>query len=409
VSGAGPCPDVDDRPDIFRPGPGLASRTIRQPFHDPIAMPSKYVLTRRSALAVCACALSGCGGTGRSTPGAPVVAFLDFVEDDTLAAARKGFLDALDCRGYSVNKGTMEFAYRCANGDQATLIQACQELIARRPKLIATCPTLSTIVTAQKTKEIPIAMMVSPKPELVGLAMPGGAPQGNLIGAYETLDYLAQGPAIITEVFPRARKVGLIYNPAEPQSVLALEKLRRAFAQHRLELDVTPVNSSADAPTAAQVLMARGADAFFAMPDNVVFASFEGSCASRTTGAFPFFRASPAWSRAERWPPTARICMPGASKWASTPRACSTRGTHQPCDSRRLRFAGAYSTRMLPPGSEFKYRQGSSRSGQNDRACLNSAGLIFVVSQTSVETRPAEVRSLTFAAQNLAVIAGARF
>lgn len=266
---------VGDRPDSsasVRDRP----RTVQQRFHNPIAMPAKYALTRRSALAVCACGLSGCGGTGRLKPGAPVVAFLDFVEDDTLATARKGFLDALETRGYSVKKGTMEFAYRCANGDQATLIQACQELIARRPKVIATCPTLSTIVAAQKTKEIPIVMMVSPKPELVGLAMAGGAPQSNLIGAYETLDYLAQGPAIITEVFPRARRVGLIYNPAEPQSVLALEKLRQAFAQHRLELDVTPVNSSADAPTAAQVLMARGADAFFAMPDNVVFASFEG-------------------------------------------------------------------------------------------------------------------------------------
>src|SRR5208337_3370333 len=132
-----------------------------------------------------------------------------------------------------------------AQGDQPTLIQACQDLISRRPTLIATCPTLSTIVAAQRTKDIPILMMVSPRPDIVGLASAGGAFQSNLLGAYETLDYLKEGPAIIRQVVPQARTVGLVYNPAEPQSV------------------------------AAQVLVSKGVQAFFAMPDNTVFASFE--------------------------------------------------------------------------------------------------------------------------------------
>jgi putative ABC transport system substrate-binding protein len=230
-----------------------------------------------TALALGACALIGCDREAtQSRPGIPVVAFLDFVQDDTLAIARKAFLDALDRRGYSVAKGTIEFAYRCANGDQTTLMQACQELIARRPKVIATCPTLSTIVAAQRTKDIPIVMMVSPRPDLVGLPMPGPAAQSNLIGAYETLDYIAQGPAIIREVLPHVRKVGLIYNPAEPQSVLALDVLKKALTQQQLQLEATAVSSSADAPMAAQALIARGAEVFFALPDNIVFASFEG-------------------------------------------------------------------------------------------------------------------------------------
>ncbi len=217
---------------------------------------------------------TGCGGTSKT--GTPVVGFLDFVEDDTLAKARQGFLDALDEHGFSEKKGTIQFAHRNANGDQPTLIQACQDLISRRPKLIATCPTLSTIIAAHQTKDIPILMLVSPKPDLVGLATPGGAAQSNLLGAYETLDYLKQGPAIIHQVMPQVRSVGLVYNPAEPQSVLALDVLRKAFADQGLKLEVTPVNSSSDSVMAAQAQIARGVRAFFAMPDNVVFASFEG-------------------------------------------------------------------------------------------------------------------------------------
>jgi putative ABC transport system substrate-binding protein len=217
--------------------------------------------------------LAGCGGAHR--PGTPVVGFLDFVEDDTLAKARQGFFEALDEHGYSEKKGTIEVVYRCAQGDQPTLIQACQDLISRRPRLIATCPTLSTIVAAQRTKDVPILMMVSPRPDIVGLTGAGGAIQSNLLGAYETLDYLKEGPAIIRQLLPQARTVGLVYNPAEPQSVLALEVIRKACAEQGLSLEVTPVSSSTDAVMAAQVLVSKGVQAFFAMPDNTVFASFE--------------------------------------------------------------------------------------------------------------------------------------
>jgi putative ABC transport system substrate-binding protein len=203
------------------------------------------------------------------------VGFLDFVEDDTLAKARQGFFEVLDEHGFSEKKGTIEVVYHCAQGDQPTLIQACQDLISRRPRFIATCPTLSTIVTAQRTKDIPILMMVSPRPDIVGLTGAGGAIQSNLLGAYETLDYLKEGPAIIRQVIPQARKVGLVYNPAEPQSVLALEVIRKACAEQGLSLEVAPVSSSTDAVMAAQVLVSKGVQAFFAMPDNTVFASFE--------------------------------------------------------------------------------------------------------------------------------------
>lgn len=115
----------------------------------------------------------------------------------------------------------------------------------------------------------------SPQPDIVGLTSAGGSFQSNLLGAYETLDYLKEGPAIIRQVVPQARMVGLVYNPAEPQSVLALEVIRKACAEQGLSLDVTPVSSSADAVMAAQALVSKGVRAFFAMPDNTVFASFE--------------------------------------------------------------------------------------------------------------------------------------
>lgn len=224
-----------------------------------------------TALAV-ACVLTGCSRTHK--PGTPVVGFLDFVQDDTLAQARQGFIAALDEHGFSEKIGTIEFVYRCAQGDQPTLILACKDLVSQHPALIATCPTLSTIVAAHQTRDIPVLMMVSPRPDIVGLTGTGGAFQSNLLGAYETLDYLKEAPAIIRRLIPSVRRVGLVYNPAEPQSVLALKVIRKAFADQGMILDVAPVDTSTDAVMAAQSQIARGVQAFFAMPDNTVFASF---------------------------------------------------------------------------------------------------------------------------------------
>jgi ABC-type uncharacterized transport system substrate-binding protein len=68
-------------------------------------------------------------------------------------------------------------------------------------------------VAAKRTQDIPILMMVSPRPDIVGLTRAGGGFQSNLLGAYETLDYLKEGPAIIRQVVPQVRVVGLVYNP----------------------------------------------------------------------------------------------------------------------------------------------------------------------------------------------------
>ena len=227
-----------------------------------------------AAVLVLAGVLVGCSRVYK--PGTPVVGFLDFVQDDTLAQARQGFISALDEHGFSEKKGTVEFVYRCAQGDQPTLVLACKDLVSRHPALIATCPTLSTIVAAHQTQDIPILMMVSPRPDIVGLTRDGGAFQSNLLGAYETLDYLKQAPVIIRELTPAVRRVSLVYNPAEPQSVLALKVIRKAFTEQGLTLDAASVDSTTDAVMAAQAQIARGAQAFFAMPDNTVFASFEG-------------------------------------------------------------------------------------------------------------------------------------
>ena len=205
----------------------------------------------------------------------PVIGFIDYVEDATLAQARTGFYDALKISGYSEDRGTLKIIYRNAQGDQAVLLQAVEYIISQQPIFIATNTTLSTINTVQRTKEIPIFMMVAPRPDIAGLTNKAGENPPNLFGVYETLDYIDTSAALIQQLFPSAKKVGTIYSASESQSIDALNRLKEGCKKMGIELEAIPVINSSETQLITESVLSKNIDVFFALPDNVIFSSFE--------------------------------------------------------------------------------------------------------------------------------------
>lgn len=219
----------------------------------------------------------------------PVIGFLDFIEDPTIALAKKGFFDALAEQGFSEKDSTIEVVYANAQGDIPTLGQACDLIISKKPDLIATNVTLSTITAAQRTKTIPIFMMVSPRPDIAKLTDGEGKAQSNLFGVYETLDYLDTAVTLIKLLKPKTVVVGTIYNQSEPQSVDAFNKLKNGCDKLGMKLEYLPVNNSSETQLVMQSLTGKNIDVFFALPDNVIFASFETVIRTCTEKNIPVF------------------------------------------------------------------------------------------------------------------------
>lgn len=205
----------------------------------------------------------------------PVVGFLDLLQDETLDQAKKGFFVALKDSGFDPVNKTMEVVYRNAQNDQPVLLQACDYLISQKVDLIATNPTLSTITAIQKTRTIPVFMMVSPRPDIAGLADKDGHAPQNLFGTYETLDYIDTAMMLVKMVLPEATRIGTIFNQAEPQSVDALNRIEKICRELGLELVRQPVNNSNETQLVVASLLNKKIDAFFALPDNTVFSSME--------------------------------------------------------------------------------------------------------------------------------------
>ena len=202
----------------------------------------------------------------------PVIGFVDALEDATLAKARTGFADALKKNGFE-DKKNIEIQYRNAENSIPTLTQIVNYFVSEKVDLLATCTTLSSITAAQKTKTIPIFMMVTPTVKLMNLK----STQTNLFGAVEDLNYIDTSFSNIPKFLkPKERKlvVGMIYNQSEPQSVDAKARIEADAAKLHITLIALPLNSSADAQLVTQALLGKNIDAFFANPDNTVFASF---------------------------------------------------------------------------------------------------------------------------------------
>jgi putative tryptophan/tyrosine transport system substrate-binding protein len=208
----------------------------------------------------------------------PVIGYADAFEDATLAQARDGFFQALKDNGFSEEDENIRVIRRNAQGDIPALSQIMNYFVAQKVALIATNPTITTITAAQKTSSIPIFMMVAGTPENMQLTDQQGRAPANLFGVAEDLDYIDTSFLLIASLIPPKEghlKIGMIYNQAEPQSVSALERIQRVGKEHQLEIVAQPVNNSADAQMVTQALLSKNIDAFFANPDNTVFASFE--------------------------------------------------------------------------------------------------------------------------------------
>lgn len=216
------------------------------------------------------------------------IGFIDAFEDATLAKARNGFVDALKLNGF-VNDSNIHIKFLNAQGDIPMLTQACQSMLNGNVKLIATNSTMATIAAVKQTKDIPVFMMVAPRPDIAGLINSDGKSPANLFGVYETLFYIDSSISIIHQLKPELKRLGLIYNQAETQSQDAFEVVKKACANNNFELLSLPVNSSADSKIVTEALLAKGIDVFFALPDNVIFSSFETIAKSCEKANVPIF------------------------------------------------------------------------------------------------------------------------
>ena len=184
-------------------------------------------LTALLCAVVMVLSLAACGGSGDKAENKHyTVGICQLVQHDALDAATKGFRDAItDALGAE----NVTFDEQNAAGDSATCATICNGFVSSGVDLILANATGALQAAAAATKDIPIlGTAVTEYGVALGIDNFSGTVGGNISGTSD-LAPLDQQAAMITEMFPDAKNVGIIYCSGEPNSVYQADVVKAAL------------------------------------------------------------------------------------------------------------------------------------------------------------------------------------
>ena len=169
--------------------------------------------------------LAACGGEGQSAddPDGYTIGICEQMEHVSLSEATQGFMDGLT---ELLGADKVVFREQNAGGEQTNCTTIMNGFLAEGVDLILANATWPLQAAASATADTPIlGTSVTDYAVALGLDEFDGTVGGNISGTSDLVDLEAQA-AIISELFPDAETVGLLYCSGEPNSVYQIETVR---------------------------------------------------------------------------------------------------------------------------------------------------------------------------------------
>ena len=159
--------------------------------------------------------LTACGGGSDNKDAKYTVGVVQLVPHVALDAATQGFVDRLT---EILGEENVDIQVEIAAGDSATCAPIVTDFVSKNVDLIMANATPALQAAAAATADIPIlGTSVTEYGVAMGISNFNGTVGGNVSGTSD-LAPLDEQAAIITELFPEAKAVALLYCSAEPNS-----------------------------------------------------------------------------------------------------------------------------------------------------------------------------------------------
>ncbi len=211
---------------------------------------------------------SGAGEAASSTDSTTyVVGIAQLMDHPSLTAAADGFKAAMEDSGLNVT-----FDEQNANGDQSTAANIAGSFKSENVDLVLAIATPTAQATAQAITDTPVLFTAVTDPVDAGLVDSLESPGGNVTGTTDA-NPVKEQLALIQEIVPGAKTVGIVYSPGEANSVVQVEWAKTAASELGLEIVEAPAMSSQDVLQATESL--SDVDAIYVPTDNVVVTSLE--------------------------------------------------------------------------------------------------------------------------------------
>ena len=233
----------------------------------------KKKLLSAALAATMALTLAACGGEGQSAddPDGYTIGICEQMEHVSLSEATQGFMDGL---AELLGADKVVFREQNAGGEQTNCTTIMNGFLAEGVDLILANATWPLQAAASATADTPIlGTSVTDYAVALGLDDFDGTVGGNISGTSDLVDLEAQA-AIISELFPDAGTVGLLYCSGEPNSVYQIETVRGYLEPLGYACEIfafTDVNDLASVTQAA----CDASDVIYIPTDNTVATNVE--------------------------------------------------------------------------------------------------------------------------------------
>lgn len=200
------------------------------------------------------------------------VAVTAIVEHPALDAVRDGVLAALQEAGYQEGRN-LNWQYQSAQGNTATAGQIARKFVGDKVDVIVAIATPTSQAAIASTRRIPIVFSAVTDPVAAQLIPAWAASGTNVTGVSDALE-LERQIELIRQLVPKATRVGMVYNPGEPNSVVVVEALKQLLPKYGMQLVEAAAPRTVDVSSAANSLVGK-VDVIYTSTDNNVVSAYE--------------------------------------------------------------------------------------------------------------------------------------
>ena len=199
------------------------------------------------------------------------IGICQLVQHEALDAATQGFKDALVEK---LGEGSVKFDEQNASGDSANCATIVNGFVSNGVDLILANATAPLQAAAQATADIPVlGTSVTDYATALDISDWTGT-VGNNISGTSDLAPLDQQAAMIQELFPDAKSVGLLYCSAEPNSVYQCDAIEGYLTEEGYTVARYAFTDTNDVTSVAQTA-ADNSDVIYIPTDNTAASNTE--------------------------------------------------------------------------------------------------------------------------------------
>ncbi|MCR8660721.1 ABC transporter substrate-binding protein [Paenibacillus endoradicis] len=197
------------------------------------------------------------------------IAISQYVEHPSLNAVHDGIIDALADAGIKEGENLV-IDFQNAQAEPANLQPISQKIKEGNPDVAIGIATPSALGLIDEITETPVVFAAVTDPIADKLVPSLESPGGNVTGASDSSPEAIESLMdFIAKEFSTVKKVGIVINKGESNSVVMAATAQARLATHGIELIEAPIVNASDVQIAAQSLVGK-VDAIFITLDNSV-------------------------------------------------------------------------------------------------------------------------------------------